>query len=168
MECLRDINLLKGTIKGLLTPVTPRSTKRREHMMMMPTRERLICFDRDGTSKCGFPGSSPVAENGRRENSHASVCATISPYDADEGLEVDPEGERILKADWIDVTKVSSQEKTTHATHSADAINCPRPCDGFTHERFCILCRHSVVLESSNAEAHLRFKSMKANNFFLN
>jgi hypothetical protein len=92
---------------------------------MMPTRERLICFDRDGISKCGFPGSSPVAEKGRSENNQASMCATISPYDAEEGLEVDPEGERILKADWMDVTKTPSRKKTTHTTHSADAINSP-------------------------------------------
>jgi hypothetical protein len=69
--------------------------------MMTPTRERLICFDRDGISNCGFP-SSPVTDNGSKENSHASMCATISPYDAEEELEFDTVGETILKADWYE------------------------------------------------------------------
>jgi len=94
--------------------------------MITPTRERLICFDRDGISMCSFPDSFPAAEKGRRENSHASVCATISPYDAEEGPDVDTDGERILNADWREVNNNLLVEwKTTHTTHSADTINCP-------------------------------------------
>jgi hypothetical protein len=124
MECLWNVNSLKGILKRSLTLVTPRSTKRREHKMMMPTRERLICFDRDGMSKCCLPGSSPVAEKGRRENSHASMCATMSPYDPEEGLEVESEGDRILKADWIDVT-TDSWTREDHSRYTLDRRNKP-------------------------------------------